>query len=216
MQTRKCTPTQIFGESAQNLYFWPKKTTKRRHFLWFFAQINDILLMAFKAHSSVQHFLSENSACARVLTFRRSGAMQCSVVNAVQCSTVQCSAEKCSTVHCSIVWSGADLINVPYVTQVKKNLRQEERKFQQNWNCDKYWYFLNYILKCPFFIKYLINTLWIHFLTDKLLFAFISLNFYTKRATNKIIYNRTLYAWNNKFTPAKKFYTTAGCDGWDI
>ena len=58
--------------------------------------------------------------------------MQCSVVNAVQCSTVQCSAEKCSTVHCSIVWSGADLINVPYVTQVKKNVRQEERKFQQN------------------------------------------------------------------------------------
>ena len=37
-----------------------------------------------------------------------------------------------------------------------------------------------------------------------------------KKCANLIqecIYDKTLYVWSNEFTPAKKVYTTAGCDG---
>ena len=32
----------------------------------------------------------------------------------------------------------------------------------------------------------------------------------------KRIYDKTPYVWSKQITPAKKKYTAAGCDGWDI
>ena len=54
--------------------------------------------------------------------------------------------------------------------------------------------------------NYLVTTLL--FKTQKYVLPFVSLNFYKKKehekATKIRIYNKTLYVWSNKFTPAKK------------